>query len=76
MSLASAYPAKGEFVLLATATPMLVDSVRAGAACHASPPIGRFVRLEEIAATTAFLLSKEAAAITGQQLVTCGGSSL
>jgi NAD(P)-dependent dehydrogenase (short-subunit alcohol dehydrogenase family) len=51
-------------------------SIRAGAACHASPPIGRFVRPEEIAATTAFLLSEEAAAITGQQLVTCGGSSL
>jgi 3-oxoacyl-[acyl-carrier protein] reductase len=51
-------------------------SIRAGAACQASPPIGRFVRPEEIAATTAFLLSKEAAAITGQQLVTCGGSSL
>jgi NAD(P)-dependent dehydrogenase (short-subunit alcohol dehydrogenase family) len=41
-----------------------------------SPPIGRFVRPEEIAATTAFLLSEEAAAITGQQPVTCGGSSL
>jgi NAD(P)-dependent dehydrogenase (short-subunit alcohol dehydrogenase family) len=36
MSLASAYPAKGEFVLLATATPMLVDSGR-GSVPRVSP---------------------------------------
>jgi hypothetical protein len=68
MPLASACPAKGEFVLLATATPMLVDSNR-GSVPRVSP-----VRPEEIAATTAFLSSEEAAAIAGQQLVTCGGS--
>lgn len=40
------------------------------------PPIGRFIRPEEVAAAVAFLLSGEAAAITGQQIVICGGSSL
>jgi NAD(P)-dependent dehydrogenase (short-subunit alcohol dehydrogenase family) len=40
------------------------------------PPIGRFVQPEEVAALTAFLLSDEAAAITGQHIVICGGSSL
>ena len=40
------------------------------------PPLGRFVQPEEVAAVTAFLLSEEAAAITGQQIVTCGGLSL
>jgi NAD(P)-dependent dehydrogenase (short-subunit alcohol dehydrogenase family) len=34
------------------------------------------VRPEEVAALVAFLLSDDAAAITGQQLVICGGSSL
>jgi NAD(P)-dependent dehydrogenase (short-subunit alcohol dehydrogenase family) len=34
------------------------------------------VRPEEVAALAAFVLSDEAAAITGQQLVICGGSSL
>jgi len=40
------------------------------------PPIGRFIRPEEVAAMTAFLLGPDAGAITGQQIVICGGSSL
>ncbi len=59
----------------ATDTPMLHDSSRE-AVPPRTPPIGRFVRPEEVAALTAFVLSDEAAAITGQQLVICGGSSL
>ena len=59
----------------ATDTPMLQDAGR-GAVSPRVPPIGRFVRPEEVAALTAFLLSDEAAAITGQQLVICGGASL
>jgi NAD(P)-dependent dehydrogenase (short-subunit alcohol dehydrogenase family) len=59
----------------ATDTPMLQDSTRESVAPRV-PPIGRFVRPEEVAALTAFILSDEAAAITGQQMVICGGSSL
>jgi NAD(P)-dependent dehydrogenase (short-subunit alcohol dehydrogenase family) len=59
----------------ATDTPLLHDPQRAGSAPK-RPPIGRFVKPEEVAALTAFLLSPEAAAITGQQIVICGGSSL
>jgi NAD(P)-dependent dehydrogenase (short-subunit alcohol dehydrogenase family) len=59
----------------ATETPMLQDPGRSGVAPRL-PPIGRFVRPEEIAAAAAFLLSEDAAAITGQQLVICGGASL
>jgi NAD(P)-dependent dehydrogenase (short-subunit alcohol dehydrogenase family) len=59
----------------ATETPMLLDPARAGAPPRV-PPIGRFVQPEEVAALTAFLLSAEAGAITGQQIVVCGGASL
>jgi NAD(P)-dependent dehydrogenase (short-subunit alcohol dehydrogenase family) len=59
----------------ATETPMLKDPSRAGVAPKL-PPIGRFIRPEEVAHAVAFLLSPEAASITGQQLVICGGSSL
>jgi NAD(P)-dependent dehydrogenase (short-subunit alcohol dehydrogenase family) len=59
----------------ATETPMLLDPGRSSVPPRL-PPIGRFVRPEEVAAATAFLLSEEAASITGQQLVICGGSSL
>ena len=59
----------------ATETPMLLDPGRSGVTPRL-PPIGRFVQPEEVAAVTAFLLSEEAAAITGQQIVICGGSSL
>jgi NAD(P)-dependent dehydrogenase (short-subunit alcohol dehydrogenase family) len=40
------------------------------------PPIGRFVKPEEVAALTAFLLSDAAASITGQRIFVCGGASL
>jgi 3-oxoacyl-[acyl-carrier protein] reductase len=59
----------------ATDTPMLRDPARASVAPKL-PPIGRLIRPEEVAATVAFLLSPDAAAITGQNLVICGGSSL
>jgi NAD(P)-dependent dehydrogenase (short-subunit alcohol dehydrogenase family) len=59
----------------ATDTPMLRDPARA-AQKPAIPPIGRFVAPEEVAALTAFLLGPEAGAITGQQILVCGGSSL
>lgn len=38
-----------------------------------SYPLGRFVLPEEVAATVAFLVSEEAASITGQQLILDGG---
>jgi 3-oxoacyl-[acyl-carrier protein] reductase len=59
----------------ATETPMLMDPARAVTPPN-MPPIGRFIRPEEVAALTAFLLSSEAAAITGQQIVICGGGSI
>jgi 3-oxoacyl-[acyl-carrier protein] reductase len=59
----------------ATETPMLGDPAR-GVTPPKLPPIGRFVRAEEVAALTAFLLGPEASAITGQQIVICGGSSI
>jgi NAD(P)-dependent dehydrogenase (short-subunit alcohol dehydrogenase family) len=59
----------------ATDTSMLADPTRA-ATPPRLPPIGRFVRPEEVAALAAFLLSPEAGAITGQQILVCGGASL
>ncbi len=59
----------------ATDTPMLRDPARS-AATPKLPPIGRLIRPEEVAALTAFLLGPEAGAITGQQIIVCGGSSL
>jgi NAD(P)-dependent dehydrogenase (short-subunit alcohol dehydrogenase family) len=59
----------------ATETPMLTDPTRVGVAPKL-PPIGRYIRPDEVAHAVAFLLSADAAAITGQQLVICGGSSL
>ena len=59
----------------ATETPMLNDPKRAGVA-PVLPPIGRYIKPEEVAAAVAFLLSREADAITGQTLTICGGSSL
>ncbi|WP_426957050.1 SDR family NAD(P)-dependent oxidoreductase [Muricoccus radiodurans] len=59
----------------ATDTPMLRDPARAGTPPRV-PPIGRFIRPEEVAALVAFLLSEDGGAITGQQITVCGGSSL
>lgn len=59
----------------ATETPMLTDPAR-GPVLPKRPPIGRFVRPEEIAALAAFLLSPWAGAITGQEITVCGGASL
>ena len=59
----------------ATDTPMLHDPARA-AAVPRMPPIGRYIQPSEVAAMVAFLLGPEAGAITGQNLVICGGSSL
>ena len=59
----------------ATDTPMLRDPARS-ASPPKLPPIGRLIRPEEVAALTAFLLGPEAGAITGQQIMLCGGASL
>ena len=59
----------------ATDTPMLVNPSRAGTSPRL-PPIGRLIQPDEVAALVAFLLSRQAAAITGQDIAICGGSSL
>ncbi len=59
----------------ATDTPMLRDPSRT-AVPPRLPPMGRFVRPEEVAGLAAFLLSEDASSITGQQIVVCGGASL
>lgn len=59
----------------ATQTAMLEDPARQSTAPKL-PPLGRLIRPAEIAALTAFLLSDDAAAITGQDIRICGGSSL
>ncbi len=59
----------------ATETAMLKDANRASATPKL-PPIGRLIQPEEVAALVSFLLSSQAAAITGQDIQICGGSSL
>lgn len=59
----------------ATDTPMLQDPARAGVAPKL-PPIGRLIRPEEVAGLAIFLLGPDAGAITGQQIMICGGASL
>lgn len=59
----------------ATETGLLSDSARAQIPPE-MPPIGRFIRPQEIAALVLFLLGPDAAAITGQEMVVCGGASL
>lgn len=59
----------------ATATAMLQDPSRAASAPRL-PPIGRLIAPAEIAGLVGYLLSPIAAAITGQDIAVCGGSSL
>jgi NAD(P)-dependent dehydrogenase (short-subunit alcohol dehydrogenase family) len=59
----------------ATDTAMLADSGRSTVP-PVTPPIGRLIRPEEVAALVAYLLSADAAAITGQEIAICGGASL
>ncbi len=59
----------------ATDTPMLRDPARSASAPKL-PPLGRFVRPEEVAGLVGFLLSDDGGSMTGQSLVMCGGSSL
>ncbi|UUZ68557.1 SDR family oxidoreductase [Polaromonas sp. P2-4] len=59
----------------ATQTAMLSDPARVGSAPQL-PPIGRYIDPAEVAALVSFLLSSQAAAITGQDLQICGGASL
>jgi 3-oxoacyl-[acyl-carrier protein] reductase len=59
----------------ATQTPMLADPQRTSSA-PVMPPIGRYVTVEEVASMVAYLLGTNAGAITGQQILICGGSSL
>ena len=54
---------------------MLADPARQ-AASPVLPPMGRLIRPDEVAALTTFLLSPPAAALTGQDIQICGGSSL
>ena len=59
----------------ATETAMLADPARATVPPKL-PPLGRLIQPGEIAALVAFLLSPDAAAITGQDIQICGGASL
>lgn len=59
----------------ATETPLLSQPGRQSSPPKL-PPIGRFIQPQEVADLVCYLLSPSAAAITGQQLVICGGASL
>lgn len=59
----------------ATDTSLLADPARSKEPPKL-PPMGRLIRPEEVAAMVAFLLAEEAAAITGQEILICGGASL
>jgi NAD(P)-dependent dehydrogenase (short-subunit alcohol dehydrogenase family) len=59
----------------ATQTAMLDDPARQTASPKV-PPLGRLIQPQEIASLVGYLLSPMAAAITGQDIQICGGSSL
>ncbi|MGV6988136.1 SDR family NAD(P)-dependent oxidoreductase [Testudinibacter sp. P80/BLE/0925] len=59
----------------ATDTPMLKQPNRQSSAPKL-PPIGRYIMPSEVADYVDYLLSPSAAAITGQELMICGGASL
>jgi NAD(P)-dependent dehydrogenase (short-subunit alcohol dehydrogenase family) len=59
----------------ATDTGMLKDPARQGTPSRL-PPIGRLIQPDEVASLVAYLLSPAAAAITGQDIQICGGSSV
>ena len=59
----------------ATQTAMLEDPKRATAPPQL-PPMGRLVQPGEVASMVAYLLSPEAAAITGQEIHVCAGATL
>lgn len=59
----------------ATDTPMLQDPARANTTPRL-PPMGRLIQPDEVAALVAYLTRPEAAAITGQDIAICGGSSV
>lgn len=59
----------------ATQTPMLSAPGRETSPPK-MPPMGRLIAPEEVAAMVNYLLSEDAAPITGQELVLCGGASL
>jgi NAD(P)-dependent dehydrogenase (short-subunit alcohol dehydrogenase family) len=59
----------------ATDTPMLKDPARTSTTPRL-PPLGRLIRADEVASLVLYLLGPQAAAITGQDIAICGGSSV
>lgn len=59
----------------ATETPMLSKPGRESSPPKL-PPIGRYIQPGEVAKLVSYLLSSDADAMTGQELVICGGASL
>jgi 3-oxoacyl-[acyl-carrier protein] reductase len=59
----------------ATETAMMTDPERTVVPPE-TPPIGRRIKPDEVAALVQYLLSDDAAAITGQEISICGGASL
>lgn len=59
----------------ATDTPMLHQPGRESSPPK-TPPLGRLIKPQEVVSLVSWLLSEGAAAMTGQELVMCGGASL